>query len=276
MDCSGIANHFSPLLDGELEREKAERVRAHLAECRHCNKSFQDHMAVKRLLSQKLLFEKAPPGLRSGILDRLDSPRAGDFFPLLLAKIRSKPILASGTAVTAVVGALAYALFFTNPKGLPPLIAQVLRGHATAYHAALDIASEDVGEIARGIGPRVRRNIGVPDLKSKWCFLLGARACPLCGNPGAEMRYLHPAGSISFFLVSHAGERTITRLRHCGKLKKKRIGDRSYLYCERTCGRFISWWEGDDIFTVTSDVCLPSAFVFEVAREIRQILEEEH
>jgi anti-sigma factor (TIGR02949 family) len=80
MDCSAMGDHLSSLADGELEGGNAESVWAHLRKCPRCNRLFHNHVNLKQLLRKMLPVEKAPPGLRSAVLDRLNSLRMREFF----------------------------------------------------------------------------------------------------------------------------------------------------------------------------------------------------
>jgi len=268
MDCSAIAGHLSPLADGELEQETAERVRAHLHECPHCNRLLQDHLTIKQLLPQKLPFEKASPGLKSAILDGLNASPVSDFFHVLFARFRAQPFLASGVAVTAFLAVFASVLLWMNRHGLPPLVREVIAHHAEASQHPLEIVTADASELARQIGLRWRRNIGVPDLSSKDCTLMGASRCPVSGRSAVEMRYGHPKAKVTLFVISGARKEDFTGLCKPGTLRKKRIGGKTYYYCETKSCRAIVWWEDDYIIVMTS--CLPLPEPFETAREIRR------
>jgi len=271
MDCSGIADHLSPLFDGELESEKAEYVREHLARCPRCNKIFQAHKDVKRLLSQKLLLEKAPPRLRSALLRRLEGSPAGGFFRVLVNRLRERPLVASGMATVLLVVILASVLSIMNAPHLPPPLLELLAHYAEAQHPPLEVVSADVGHVAQKMSERLKIKVNVADLKSRWCSLMGARKCPCSGRPAVEIRYLHPAGNLSFFMLPDAGEKALAKLCKSGTLQKKRMDGGTYLCCETKCGKAILWMEGDDVFAVMSGHCLDSAVsLFDIARQIRK------
>lgn len=269
MDCSGIGDHLSPLLDGELEAEKAETVRAHLAKCPHCRKSFRDHMRVKQFLSHKLLFKEAPPGLRAAILDTLHSPQPSGLFHLLGGRLRAKPLMASGLAVTVLIMLSVLVLLLPGSHSLPPVLSELLDRYGEASQPSLEVVSADVAYVGKKVSESLKKEIGVADLKNTWGFLLGARKCPVCRRNAVEVRYLHPAGDVSSFMVLNAGKRTISNLCTSGKLQERRIDGERYLYCECECGKVILWWEGGDIFVVRSCRCFPSASLARMSREIR-------
>jgi mycothiol system anti-sigma-R factor len=274
MDCSGIADHLSPLLDGELEGEKAESVRAHLAQCPRCRKAFQDHGKVKRLLSEKLFLEQAPARLKSAILDRLDSLSTGDFFSRMSARLRARPRVVWSTAAVLLAGVVWSVLQMVNHYHLPPLLLELAGHHAETKQPPLEVVSADPGEVARTIGRMLNREVGVADLKSQWCFLIGARRCPACRN-AAEVRYLHPAGSFSYFLVWDAGEKAIRKLRKLETVREERMDGGECLCCNLKCGRTIFWWQDDDIFAVRSGPCLPYPHLLDIAGEIRKTCSQE-
>jgi len=272
MDCSGIADHLSPLLDGELEHDKAERVRAHLERCPRCRKSYQHHMSVKRVLSRKLLFEKAPPGLRSAILDRLDSAPGGDFLYAFVAKLRAMPPVAAGLALILLIVIYSSIVLLVRSDRLPPLVLGMMSNYAKAYQPPLEINTGDAEEVAQTMSVMMEKEITVADLKGMWFFLMGGRKCLLCSSPAIEIRYLHPAGNLSFFIVSEVGQSEIARLCRSGTLKQKEVGGKRYLCCQMKFGRAVLWWKGEDIFAVTSDSCLPSVCLLDAAEGIRSAL----
>ncbi len=269
MDCSGIGEHLSPLLDGELEADKAETVRAHLAKCPRCRKSFRDHMRVKQLLSQKLRFKEAPPAVRAVILDRLGSPGWRDFFYFVPAKLRAKPLIASGLAAMVLIVLSALVVLLPGSHGFSPFFSELLDHHAEASQPSLEVVGADVAYVSKKMSTRLKKKIAVADLKNTWGFLLGARRCPKCRRDAVEVRYLHPAGDFSLFMVLNAGKRTIGKICRSGKLQEKRIDGRRYLYCKCKCGKVILWWEGNNIFAVRSCPCFPSTSLTDMAREIR-------
>jgi len=269
MDCSGIADHLSPLADGELESEKVESVRAHLKNCPRCTRLFEIHVNVKQFLPQILPFKKAPPGLRAAILDRLGSTGASNLFHVFVSRLRAQPFLASVVAVTIFLAAFAGVLWLVNSQRLPLLIREVLHNHEEAYLHPLDVASANVGNAARELALRIRRKIGVPDLRSRDLTLRGFRQCPVCLKSAVEIRYWQPPdANLLLFVVPDAGQEEIEKLQKSGNFRKKRIAGETYYHCKTKSCRAIFWWEGDAIFLVTSCLTLPTPF--ETAREIRR------
>lgn len=70
-ECLEVLNHVWDYLDGQLNDETTERLRAHIAECRQCfeYKTFQENFcdAVHTLAERP----GASPELRSRVLDSL-------------------------------------------------------------------------------------------------------------------------------------------------------------------------------------------------------------
>lgn len=267
MDCSAIADHLSPLADDELEQEMAERVRAHLDECPSCKRLLRDHMTIKQLLPQKLPFEKAPPGLRSAVLDQLDASPVNDFFHGLFTRLRAQPFLASGVAVTVFLAAFAGVLLVMNSHRLPPLVREVIAHHAEASQHAIEVPGTDAAQLSRVLRERFDRDISVPDLTSKDCTLMGASRRPVCDRSAIGIRYGHPKANVMLFVVSEARQEDFTSLCKPGTLQTKKINGETYFYCETKSCRAILWWENDDIILMTS--CLPLPEPFETAREVR-------
>ncbi len=268
MDCSTVADHLSPLADGELEGREAETVRAHLDNCHHCHKLFKDLVKLKRLVPEVLPFEKAPPGLKSAILEKLDSSRIGDFFHLVFARLRAQPILASTVTVTMFLAVFAAALWVVNSHRLPPLIREVLGHHAEAHEYPLEVATADPSRLAKEVSLRLKKEINVPDLKSNKCTLMGFRECAVCLKSAVEIRYSHRDTNLSLFVVPVADGDEISRLCKPNTLRKKQMDGQTYYYCEGKSGQAVFWWEENDVFLVTTGAAFPMPF--ETAREIRR------
>jgi len=193
----------------------------------------------------------------------------GDFFYTFLARLRAKPLVASGLAVLLLLAIWASVLLLPASHRFAPVLLELLDNYAEASLAPLDVLSADAGQLAKKMSQSLNRNIMVADLKGKWGFLLvGARKCPICHKDAVEIRYLHPAGNFSHFMVLDAGKKVIAELRKCRKLEERRIDGATYLFCEKGRGRVIVWWEGDDVFVVRSGLRLPS---FDIARDIRSL-----
>ncbi len=274
MDCSAIADHLSPLADGELESEKVESVRAHLDKCPRCKKLLQDHMNIKQFLPQILPFEKAPPGLRSAILERLGSSPVSDFFYAFFARLRAQPFLASAVAVSVFLAVFASVLWVVNSRRLPPLIREVLAHHAD-YNHPLDVVSADPARIAQELYVRLKRKVPVSDLRAKRCSLVGFSQCPICSRSAVKLKYNRrhsdspqKVAELSLFVVPVAREREVASLCKPATLREKRIDGETYGYCETGSGRVIFWWDDDAVFLLTSELELP--ILFDAASEIRR------
>jgi anti-sigma factor (TIGR02949 family) len=267
MDCSGIADHLSPLADGELQQEMAEEVRAHLEQCPDCTRLLREHMTIKQLLPRKLPFEKAPPGLRAAILDHLDSWPINDMFHALFVRLRAQPFLASGVAVTAFLAVFAGVLLVMNSHRLPPLVREAIAHHAVASQHALQVPGSDARQIAQILKERFKRDISVPDLSDRDCTLMGAGRCPVCDRSAVEIRYGHPKANVTLLVISQAREEDFTNLCKPETLRTKTIDGETYFYCETRSCRAILWWQGDDIVIMTSCLALPAPF--ETARQVR-------
>jgi len=272
MDCTNVADHLSPLADGELEAEMAESVRAHLQKCPRCRRLFQTHRDIKTLVSRLLPIQKAPPGLKSAILESLPSSRTGHFFYVLFARLRAQPFLASAVAVTVFLGLFAFVILLVNSKRLPPLIREALLHHAEAHEYPLEVAGADPAKLEQELRRRFKREINVPDLKAKQCVLLGFRQCPVSTKPAAEIRYSHPNSNLSLFVVPVNGKEEIARLCKPGTLQVKKMDGQTYFYCDAKDGHAICWWNEDDVFLLTSTLNLPA--LFDAAKEVRRSCDE--
>jgi anti-sigma factor (TIGR02949 family) len=269
MDCNRITDHLSPLVDGELEGEHAENVRAHLAECPRCNKSYHDRLHVKHILSTKLFLEKAPPSLRTAILDRLETPRIGDFLYFFFSKLRAKPFLAATVGVTIFLAAFAAVIALVNSHQLPPLVREALAHHVETDQP-LNIVDRDAGKVSRAMSSMLGTTVGVPDLRSKRLLLVGGKQWSVCGKLGAHIRYVHPASYVELFIVPVPRKEEIPKLCKPDTLQKEQVGGNSYFHCNANCGRVVMWWAGDSVFLVTSD--LDFLYALDIACEVRSRL----
>jgi len=268
MDCGQIAEYLSPLADDELEPEIAEKVRAHIDGCPHCETLLRNHVKIKQLLPRLLPFQKAPVGLRSTIIERLDASPVNDFMHAFFSRLRAQPFVASGVAVTAFLAVFAFALVFVNSHRLPPLIQEVMAHHAEANQHPMRTPPWDPDKLAKVISERFNRDIVVPDLRSKDCTLRGFEECPVCERSAFEIRYGHPKANICLFVVPDASENDFVDLCKPGTLRTKQINGKTYYYCETKVSRAIVWWEDDSIVLMTS--CLPLPDPFDTATAIRE------
>lgn len=268
MDCGQTAEYLSLLADDELEPEIAEKVRAHIDGCPRCETLLQNHVKIKQLLPRLLPFQKAPAGLRSTIIERLDASPVNDFMHAFFSRLRAQPFVASGVAVTAFLAVFAFALVSMNSHRLPPLIREVMAHHADASQHPLQVATGDPERLTQEISTRLKKEIVVPDLRSKDCTLMGLEECPLGERSALEIRYGHPRANICLFVVPDASENDFVQLCKPGTLRTKQINGKTYYYCETKVSRAIVWWEDDSIMLMTS--CLPLPDPFETATAIRE------
>jgi anti-sigma factor (TIGR02949 family) len=267
MDCGQIAEYLSPLADNELEPEIAEKVRAHLNGCPHCETLLQNHVKIKQLLPRLLPFQKTPAGLRSTILERLDASPVNDFVHAFFSRLRAQPFVASGVAVTAFLTVFAFAVVFMNSHRLPPLIREVMAYHAEASQHLLRIPP-DPNRLTKVISERFNRDIVVPDLSKSDCTLRGWEECPVCERSAVEVHYGHPKANVCLFVVPDVSEDDFVELCKPGTLGAKQINGKTYYYCETRACRAIVWWEDDFIVLMTS--CLPLPDPFETATAVRE------
>jgi anti-sigma factor (TIGR02949 family) len=266
MDCGEIADHLSPLADEELEREKADRVRAHLTDCPRCNRHFQNLLHLKRRLPEILPFETSPPGLRSAILDRLEASSRNDFLHAFFSRLRAQPFLASAVGVTVFLALFASALWFVHSRSMPPLIREVLFNHTETYQPPLEFVSADASRLTRELSLRMRKQVEVPGLKE--CTPMGFRQCPLSGKSAVEIRYGHRQAILSLFIVPEMKNDEVKKLCNDGCFRKKEIDGKMYGYCEaESCGA-VFWSENGRVVVVTST--LGTSFLFDVAGQIRR------
>lgn len=73
--CSEVLAKVYAYLDGELEEGGCVEIRRHLDECEPCLREYGLDEAVKRLVARCCGSDPVPAGLRSKVLNRLESAR---------------------------------------------------------------------------------------------------------------------------------------------------------------------------------------------------------
>lgn len=71
-DCRRLDVLLDRELDGELSREQADFMRAHLAACASCRERRAFHSTVRGVIDHALRDESMPQGMASRMLRRLD------------------------------------------------------------------------------------------------------------------------------------------------------------------------------------------------------------
>jgi len=73
MDCQDVKPALSPYIDGELPREDAAGITAHLAGCVACRRSLEELHLISATLHALLATRRAPsPVLRARVMAALD------------------------------------------------------------------------------------------------------------------------------------------------------------------------------------------------------------
>jgi anti-sigma factor (TIGR02949 family) len=74
--CATVLEKIYEFLDGELTADIEERIREHLAICRHCYPHFRHEEVFLRFIERRAQIAKAPPALRRRIMQMLVNEEA--------------------------------------------------------------------------------------------------------------------------------------------------------------------------------------------------------
>jgi anti-sigma factor (TIGR02949 family) len=121
MNCSEAQRLLYDYLNGELEQSDLSRIESHLKVCSSCLRIFEFERRFQSLLVDRIAEEKAPPELRSAILDRIDQleqPRTS--FPASKKRFFFRPALVLAP-IGLVVVFLAIVLFTSRGDRSDPV-----------------------------------------------------------------------------------------------------------------------------------------------------------
>lgn len=102
MDCAGVREEFSALLDGELDAAQRGAVESHLAECSECLRALDKYRRVDRMY-RALPAQRAPEGFEEGIRGSLQPVRIR-FGRRRVPRTAVWPLVAAAAGLALVVG----------------------------------------------------------------------------------------------------------------------------------------------------------------------------
>ncbi|MDH6116452.1 mycothiol system anti-sigma-R factor [Kitasatospora sp. GAS204B] len=76
-DCGEVLDHLYEFLDNEMAEGDCAKLREHFDECSPCLEKYGLEQAIKALIKRSCGCDDAPSDLRSKVLARIDSIRAG-------------------------------------------------------------------------------------------------------------------------------------------------------------------------------------------------------
>jgi mycothiol system anti-sigma-R factor len=131
MNCSEAQTLLYDYLNGELEQLDLSRVESHLKVCSSCLRIFEFERRFQSLVVDRITGEKAPPELKSAILDRigqLEEPKTS--FPVSRRRPLFRPALVLAP-IGLVVVFLAIVLFSSDANRKEP-VDILLKNHIRA------------------------------------------------------------------------------------------------------------------------------------------------
>ncbi len=218
MDCRQIESVLPPFLDGECDRDTAQKVQAHLSACPTCGEQAAAGRVTRDLLRQRAdsLREAAPPGLRTRILARAREEAA------------TRPVLGWPGRLSAVAAAAAIVLVAVTTLEFVPMrpaalyAAQVALDHLRCLYVE---AGTIYGQEETGLEREVHDHFGwdlrvPPPSPETGITLLGARRCPLSVGPHVHLLYQVADRHVSLYITPgvERGEREVHALGHTQRL----------------------------------------------------------
>ncbi|MEV7925625.1 mycothiol system anti-sigma-R factor [Kitasatospora sp. NPDC088779] len=76
-ECGEVLDHLYEFLDNEMAEGDCAKLRVHFEECSPCLKQYGLEQAIKALIKRSCGCDDTPADLRSKVLARIDSIRAG-------------------------------------------------------------------------------------------------------------------------------------------------------------------------------------------------------
>jgi anti-sigma factor (TIGR02949 family) len=208
--------------DGEVDAVSAAEIERHAEHCNECGALLQDLEKVRAALRRKVIYEAAPPALRSKIaaaLDQEDSEavtRVAEL-PRAQANLRRQPRAwragsfwtgaFSGVGGAALAAALAF--FVVMPNLVSPLTNELLSAHVRSLMPdhLIDVVSTDKHTVKPWFAGHADVSPAVADFDSQGYRLIGGRADYIGHQRSAVVVYQHGAHFINVFTWAAAGAR---------------------------------------------------------------------
>jgi anti-sigma factor RsiW len=197
MSCDHYQEQISALLDGELSRLSAWRLRRHLRDCTGCARLWAEWSTTRRALQRPPVGAATPPGFWDGIARRLDEVPSG-----IVPSGRLSPAPRYRRAAALLVFALAvlvwacFGLFALSPLPVKALVAPP--GSA----AVEEVSTDSPDAAARWLTERLGREDPAIDLSLVGRTLRSAALLrPPAGGRIGRLRYGEGARACDLLLL---------------------------------------------------------------------------
>lgn len=187
-DCGQIRRELTAYLEGVIDGEEAERIRAHLDGCPACRGELEEQRAFIAFLRERLTPPTAPPGLEVKIRRRMAKERA---------RQKRSPWRIPVAAAAAVV------LLITAWLHLRPDQGWAVEAHRelSARPVMLEMKSSDPTALSRWFEGKVDGSFSIPENLPGRLALRGGRRVDYRGIRVAQILYETEAGTASLFLL---------------------------------------------------------------------------
>jgi mycothiol system anti-sigma-R factor len=203
MTCQHIEEYLSSYMDGELEGNEKTEIEEHLTACSLCRGRVEEEKKTKELLAKKVLWVKAPNGLRDRVLTEINS--ASDGFLEKVLSIKPFPAIAAATVGVAVVFAVILYLRSEPPLMASPVLVESVNDHiqAISRESPVDFATSNQEDLVDWFRGKVSIPIHSPSMEG-W-NLMGGKICHLSDRRVACLIYEKDGEFISLYMCEGSG-----------------------------------------------------------------------
>ena len=223
MHCSEAALLITALVDGELDLEQMDHIKAHLDMCEDCQERRHQEARLKAFLQERLKQVDPPAGLEQRIrecLTKIDvnpqtppTPSGNRDTPDNHKSDNNKPDTPSGNALrlplTILIVVLASMMGSMlvmkmgggrhQPVASSPMATELAALHVAATGAGvLQVRENNPQALESWLTSHIAANLHVPDLSNMGLAPVGARALTMMETPMAMLLYRDHAATPSF------------------------------------------------------------------------------